>query len=448
MSLLPRASTFITRSRNPSHVLEYLTRTVPEHLHASTTQEAHSATQGPRPTVLLALGISPDDTDLAREHGAVLNDVVKELQGWSARADVVGCITAPPSVLGSKRRRSREGEPSLLSCALAVFPPSTARAFRVEYEEDGRVRVGRWHAFGAAQKEDLGETIEGVSPDGLANKHLITFSASLTLPRAITRSRSLVNLHTSATPFLTGLPHTLFFNKRILERGCVGVALDASPSMCVRPSFPGMRRVDGKVYTVSEAQGNLVTGLSGEKPTHHFLRAARAAGAEPATSLVEDQGFAMGVVVGDMVTQMHSIVSSDPSRGTLALEEGAYIPPGKQVAFFVRDLSACASDAIRHLTGQSSRPTIAFANPPYTNPFGAQFAGHGDGSAGCKDVIGDNYTVNRAASSATLPDFDQDVTLADTFLASSEEGFSMTEGGRCRIGSAVGSMVIGSGDGK
>ena len=66
-------------------------------------------------------------------------------------------------------------------------------------------------------------------------------------------------------------------------------------------------------------------------------------------SLVEDQGFALGVVDGGavrlvprqvalpltsyvQVTQMHTIMSSDPSRGTLALEEGAYIPPGKEVA--------------------------------------------------------------------------------------------------------------------
>ncbi|KAL1658598.1 hypothetical protein GGF50DRAFT_120703 [Schizophyllum commune] len=420
MSLLPSVSTFITRSRNPAHVLDYLARTAPQHLGSDSSGAAHD-----KPAVLLALGISPDDTDLGREHGAVLNDLVNEVQGWTSRAHVVGCITAPPPI---SRRSEGNGGSSLLSCALAVFPSTCARAFRVDYDEDGRVRVGRWHAFGDAQKEDSGEVIEGLRPSDLANKHLITLSASLTVPRAITRSRSLLNLHTSATPFLTGLPHTLFYNKRILERGCVGVALDSWPQAEVRPTFAGMRRVDGRTFGVTEAQGNLITGLSGEKPTHHFLRAAREAGAEPAMSLVEDQGFALGVVDGDMVTQMHTIMSSDPSRGTLALEEGAYIPPGKEVAFLVRDPSV--SSAVRDLLKRPAQPEIAFVNPPYM----------GSSEVESLHDIGNHPTLD-----AIFPDSAQELILPDTFLASSEEGFSMTEGGRCRIGSAVGSMELGNG---
>ncbi|KAL1725394.1 hypothetical protein EV714DRAFT_287931 [Schizophyllum commune] len=408
MSLFPSVSTFITRSRNPVHVLDYLARTVPQHLGSDSSGEARD-----KPAILLALGISPDDTDLAREHGAVLNDLVNEVQGWTSRADVVGCITAPPPI---SRRSEGNGGNSLLSCALAVFPSTSARAFRVEYDDDGRVRVGRWHAFGDAQKEDSGEVIEGLRLEDLANKHLITLSASLTVPRAITRSRSLLNLHTSATPFLTGLPHTLFYNKRILNRGCVGVALDPWPQAEVRPTFAGMSRVDGRTFSVTEAQGNLITGLSGEKPTHHFLRAAREAGAEPAMSLVEDQGFALGVVDGGAVTQMHTIMSSDPSRGTLALEEGAYIPPGKEVAFFVRDPSV--TTAVRDLLKRPSHPKIAFINPPYISP--SEFESlHGAG--------------DHAALDKFFLDSAEELTLPDTFLASSEEGFSMTEGGRLNL---------------
>ncbi|KAL1721592.1 hypothetical protein EV715DRAFT_271201 [Schizophyllum commune] len=406
MSLPPSVSTFITRSQNPARVLEYLSRTVPQHLGSDSSGEARD-----KPAVLLALGISPDDTDLAREHGAVLNDLVNEVQGWTSRADVVGCITAPPPI---SRRSEGNGGNSLLSCALAVFPSTSARAFRVEYDDDGRVRVGRWHAFGHAQKEDSGEVIEGLHPSDLTSKHLITLSASLTVPRAITRSRSLLNLHTSATPFLTGLPHTLFYNKRILDRGCVGVALDLWPQASVKPTFAGMRRVDSRTFSVTEAQGNLITGLSGEKPTHHFLRAAREAGAEPAMSLVEDQGFALGVVDGDAVTQMHTIMSSDPSRGTLALEEGAYIPPGKEVAFFVRDPSV--SSAVRDLLKCPPQPEIAFVNPPYMRSSEVESL----------HDIGDHPTLD-----AIFPDSAQELILPDTFLASSEEGFSMTEGGRC-----------------
>ena len=154
MSLLPSVSTFITRSRNPVHVLDYLARIVPQHLGSDSSGEARD-----KPAVLLALGISPDDTDLAREHGAVMNDLVNEVQGWTSRADVVGCITAPPPI---SRRSEGNGGNSLLSCALAVFPSTSARAFRVDYDDDGRVRVGRWHAFGDAQKENSGEVIEGL----------------------------------------------------------------------------------------------------------------------------------------------------------------------------------------------------------------------------------------------------------------------------------------------
>ncbi|KAL1671374.1 hypothetical protein EV122DRAFT_295522 [Schizophyllum commune] len=409
MSLLPSVSTFITRSRNPTHVLDYLARTVPQHLGSSSHEQSRH-----RPAVLLALGISPDDTDLAREHGAVLNDMVSEIQGWTSRADVVGCISAPPLVRGSTSAHlGGNGGDSLLSCALAVFPSASARAFRVEYDDDGRVRVGRWHAFGDAQKEDSGEVMEGLRLEDLANKHLITLSASLTVPQAITRSRSLLNLHTSATPFLTGLPHTLIYNKRILDRGCVGVALDTWPQAEVKPTFSGMRRVDEKTYSVTEAQGNLITGLSGEKPTHHFLRAAREAGAEPAMSLVEDQGFALGVVGDGTVTQMHTIMSSDPSRGTLALEEGAYIPAGKEVAFFIRDTSL--STAVRDLLRRPSQPRIAFVHPPYM---------------GSAEVEPSHDAGDYASLESVFPDSAEEIILPDTFLASSEEGFSMTEGGR------------------
>ncbi|KAI5891483.1 uncharacterized protein SCHCODRAFT_02702255 [Schizophyllum commune H4-8] len=405
MSLLPSISTFITRSRNPAHVLDYLTRTVPQHLGSSNHEQSRN-----RPAILLVLGISPDNTDLAREHGAVLNDLVSEVQGWTARANVVGCITAPPPIARPRSvHLGNEGD-SLLSCALAVFPSASARAFRVEYDDDGRVRVGRWHAFGDKQKEDPGEVIEGLRLEDLANKHLITLSASLTVPHAITRSRSLLNLHTSATPFLTGLPHTLFYNKRILERGCVGVALDTWPQAEVKPTFSGMRRVDEKTYSVTEAQGNLITGLSGEKPTHHFLRTARKAGAEPAMSLVEDQGFALGVVRDGTVTQMHTIMSSDPSRGTLALEEGAYIPSGKDVAFFVRDPSV--SNADRDLLRRPSQPNIAFVNPPYMTSV----------------EVEPSHAEDRAGLNAVFPDSAEEIVLPDTFLASSEEGFSMMEG--------------------
>ncbi|TRM66778.1 hypothetical protein BD626DRAFT_164038 [Schizophyllum amplum] len=417
MPLLSHASTYITRSRNPALVLNYLSGTVPALLGGSAV----------RPTVLLALGICPDDADLARDHSSALSDLVKYVHSWTAHADVVGCITAPPRVGGNAS--------DALSCALAVFPSTAARAFRVDYDEDGRVRVGRWHAFGP-QSTGPQETIEGIRSEELVNKNLITLSASLTLPNAITRGRSLLNLHTSATPFLTGLPHTLFFGKRIHERGCVGIALDADRpgEVDVKSDFAGMRRVDGELYTVTEADGNLITGLSGEKPTHHFLQAARKAGAAPAASLVEDQGFALGVVTDaseGTVTQMHSIISSDPSRGTLALEEGAYIPPGRHVAFFVREPSP--SELGHDWLKRPARPTISFLNPSYVNPNAAYM----DFSAMQKAEGDFSSTPHLEDSSAT------DITLPNTFLASSEEGFSMTEGGRCRIGDAVGSMSFG-----
>ena len=46
--------------------------------------------------------------------------------------------------------------------------------------------------------------------------------------------------------------HTLFYNKRILDRGCVGVALNLWPEAEVRPTFTGMRRVDGRTFSVTE----------------------------------------------------------------------------------------------------------------------------------------------------------------------------------------------------
>ena len=52
---------------------------------------------------------------------------------------------------------------------------------------------------------------------------------------------------------------------------------------------------------------------------------------------------------------------------------------------------------------------------------------------------------DHAALDEFFLDSAEELILPDTFLASSEEGFSMTEGGRCRIGSAVGSIELGGG---
>ncbi|KAF7299161.1 FIST domain-containing protein [Mycena indigotica] len=214
------------------------------------------------------------------------------------------------------------------------------------------------------------------APEGLSNS-LSQFSGSHKL-----------GLFAASTPFVTGRSVTLFLNDEICDSGAVGLALKQEASCGLR--FHGMEPL-AEPMIVSQSEGNLVILLDNKTPTQLLLSAIKQKGINLQTPDYEE--FCLASIHDHEPKQMFSILSGDPSRGTIALQSNSSPPSGSRVQFFYRPKTTTAEVA-----ATLSRGTFSFTTVP-------------------EALLGHNAEEEVA-----------DLELPDSFLAGSEKGFLVSRG--------------------
>ncbi|KAF7346143.1 FIST domain-containing protein [Mycena sanguinolenta] len=180
--------------------------------------------------------------------------------------------------------------------------------------------------------------LESLNPDGIGSIIYFTDAAPEGLTNALAHfpGATKLGLFAAPTPFITGRPVTLFQGDKIYGTGAVGLALK-HPRPETQVTFHGMEPLCPPML-VSKAEGNLVISLDNKNPTQLLLSAIRAAGVDlrsETVGLFEDSNeFALATLRDEKPHQMFSIMSGDPSRGTIALRSMSAPPVGSWVQFF------------------------------------------------------------------------------------------------------------------
>jgi len=127
-----------------------------------------------------------------------------------------------------------------------------------------------------------------------------------------------------------------------------------------------------------------------------LITAIRKHGIEDKGSFKEDD-FYLGAFRGDQLNQVYRIVSGDPSRGTIALESHTAPAAGTTVQLYHRPTSVSTEIPTRYLQPHPNKRTLVFV-------------------AASNDMPPEMHGS---------PDEDT-LILPDVFLASSENGFSLS----------------------
>ena len=249
--------------------------------------------------------------------------------------DIVHTVAAPESLVGCVAeaviagRREVEGE-----AAVAVWLselPRPAETFHMQF-----VQTSAGAVIGGYQFDPSRTDPHLLIPDPY------TFPAHILL--------SHLNEYAPRTPVMGGYASgtsghaTLFHDTKVVTSGAVGVRL---PGVTLRPVVSQGGRPVGDPYTVTGAQGTVITELAGQPPVQ-LLRTIAAA--LPAG---EQQLLASGVLIGVAVDEykaelargdflVRAVVGADDDTG--AIQVGDQIEVGTTVQFHVRDAVSADED--------------------------------------------------------------------------------------------------------
>lgn len=250
----------------------------------------------------------------------------------AGRVPLIGCVAA--AVAGGGREV--ESEPAVsLWLAAGLGPVET---FAMEF-----VRTGAGGAFGGYRF--------GPDPAGV---HLMicdpfTFPAGDLLAH--------LNRHVPGTVVMGGMASgglalrqsRLFLDGRVIAHGAVGAHL---PGARVRPLVAQGCRPVGNPYTVTGADGNVITELGGRPPLERLQELAAALPVREQELLA--QGLHLGIVIDEYQAELRQgdflirgIAGADPESGAIAA--GEEVEVGQTVQFHVRDARSADEDLRRTL---------------------------------------------------------------------------------------------------
>ncbi|KAL0960900.1 hypothetical protein HGRIS_005909 [Hohenbuehelia grisea] len=365
----------------------------------------------------------------------------------------VGCLSAPllaasnvtDKPLAAESNHEAEPEP-LMSCSIALFEPGRATVFRSSIPGKADVQVGRWHAFRDTHNERKSSLVEvddraheRLLHDGMIDWERIWRREETTSPlpqelQSVDRSSihsilymsdtayeglantlstclprtNLLGLIGTSTPFITGRPVTLFHNGHILQSGAVGLALTgtnegSAPTM--RARYPGWTSIS-PTYKVTNAEGNLITGLDGQNPTQLLLRLLG-----PNTQRLTETGSVHEsdqLGIADMSnSQIHLILGGDPARGPIALASDSAPSIGTSVQIHHRPRGPSKDlQPLLQLCNVGASHTLHFLKSPSEGP----------ALSNCPAYL-ENLGFLRTSNN------EEGYILAHTFLAASENGW-------------------------
>jgi small ligand-binding sensory domain FIST len=269
-------------------------------------------------------------------HAAHARDVLDIVHEYARPDALVGCV-AEAIVAGG---REVEDEPAVVMWLAAL--PQPAETFHMEF-----LRTGTRGVFAGYQFDRDSTDLHLLFPDPR------TFPAHLLL--------SHLNAHSPKTMVMGGLVSgatgagstTLLHDGSILDSGAVGVRL---PGVRVRPVVSQGCRPIGDPYTVTGAEGSIITELAGRPPLR-LLEQLVSRLSLPEQVLVS-RGVLLGVAMveakaeltrGDFLIRV--VTGADEETG--ALQVGDIVDVGTTVQFHVRD-GATADEDLRESIGQAS----------------------------------------------------------------------------------------------
>ncbi|KAK7054996.1 hypothetical protein VNI00_003459 [Paramarasmius palmivorus] len=376
------ASTVVSRS--PSSIISYLARLKTTHFDPS----KHS--------FLFTLSPPSSSADTSGlDSSADLASLVNALMNFSPTS--LGCLSAP--LTGGSGTEEARYNP--ISCSVVLLDKQYSIPFRSTIPGRARTQVGRWHAFRLKDEDDYGgkwDDIESLTtqtnkrvdweevwsenadvkkdwsalPQELANLRQTPESIRQFLLFSDSSPEGLVStLHSTfppssaftllRPPFITGRPVTLFENGKIHGSGSIGVAFTNVGPSELHLKLPKDLRPLGAEMTVTRAEGNLLNTLDNSNPTRLLLEAIRKAGidaaSEDAVLFKEEEEFYLGVGSG---SQIYTITSGDPSRGTIALDTTRAPVAGEKVQFYHRSKRSASTSASSIFSANQSEPLVTF----------------------------------------------------------------------------------------
>ncbi|KAN0064725.1 hypothetical protein ACQY0O_001780 [Thecaphora frezii] len=480
---LPAASQTLTLlSPSPSHLLTALRSTLQRITHRASLPPAARPTPSPTATVgsrqydhvlLFSLSKSLPPSHLAqavsllRGHSHTRTPAEGKHGAQTDRIVRIGVLSSAPSA--SLLPAHALGTAPLHSVSLSLLPGACAIPFRSEIAGRDPIAVGRWpdrkpvwkQAERRAQlldpstptaptaqvqqrdwrdvwgRENLSLTLppelEGVEAKRVVSLLLFTDTSPQGLLEGVEArfpKASVVGLCAPKTPFETGRERTLFRSTpdgedRIYENGAVGVALVAPEGgeeegrnrMSVEMGVEGLQPF-GPRREVTDASGNIISTLAHSNAAHHFLRDLEASPSSStpltpsetrtlASRVSKTDEFYIGLFSSATSAQpllLAPIGSGHPTRGTLAIETQADLGPGTR-----------GKQGSMRVFAQFFKPSLHQPEP--------WEVGQGQGTRFV-------FVCNTLPSPRSETEETGVLTLENTFLAGSEEGWVVRRAAR------------------
>ncbi|TYJ53415.1 hypothetical protein B9479_005962 [Cryptococcus floricola] len=170
-------------------------------------------------------------------------------------------------------------------------------------------------------------------------------------------------LLTAPTPFITNRPHTLLYNKEILQSGTIGLAINSNPT--TKTDFGLSAMVEP--VTITSARGNMLLAIDGinSNPTQLLISAIQQRGG---TGLTKEEEFFLGFLEGGKVKRVTRIVSGDPGRGAMSLDTEEPLLEGQTVQFMHRSAILFPQPLARSITFTSLPPADQIGDHPIGTP--------------------------------------------------------------------------------
>jgi small ligand-binding sensory domain FIST len=259
-------------------------------------------------------------------HAAQAHAILDVVQGVANPDGLIGCVAEGVVANG----REVEDEPAVAVWLAAL--PQPAETFHMEFV---RTRTG---GIFAGYRFDRDSTDLHLL---LPNPH--TFPTYLLFDH--------LNTHAPGTTVMGGLVGaapagrtTLFYDGKVVESGAVGARV---PGLRAHPVVSQGCRPIGDPYTVTGAEGQLITELAGQPPLR--LLEEMVARLRAREQLLVSQGLLLGIAIDEYKAEfgrgdflIRALIGADEETG--ALEVGDVVEVGTTVQFHVRDAATADED--------------------------------------------------------------------------------------------------------
>ncbi|KAJ3150449.1 magnesium ion transporter [Geranomyces michiganensis] len=138
------------------------------------------------------------------------------------------------------------------------------------------------------------------------------------------------------TPFVTGRPHTLYYNDKVLSGGLVGAAIVSKRvrTTAPQPSFTGLEAL-GEPLAITSCRGNIITNIDDTNAAKELL--ARMNNREMTAGVAPEHQLYVKVTDRNMSSSaVYRLTGGDPSKGTLAVDTVKDLEVGMKIQFMQR----------------------------------------------------------------------------------------------------------------